>query len=132
LEKRGVEGKRLAYLSIVEPPVNGDVDAKEFSGSNDFIDAIWTGVIIKSGGLIQTAQQLAQRDDRTLVAVGRYFISNPDIVERITKDLPWTPYRREKFYTNGSEGNTDYSFYGDAEKSLEKNDISRSMSQLKV
>jgi NADPH2 dehydrogenase len=111
LEKRGKEGKRLAYLSLVEPQVDGDVDAETVVGSNDFIDLIWSGIIIKGGSLAKVAKQVAQRDDRTLIAVGRYFISNPDIVKRIEYDLPFTPYRFDAFYGQGPEGYTDYPFY---------------------
>lgn len=29
---------------------------------------------------------------------GRYFTSNPDLVERLKKQIPFTPYERSRFY----------------------------------
>ena len=45
------------------------------------------------------------------VLMGRYFISNPDIVERLRKGLPLTHYDRKTFYTNDEVGYTDYRTY---------------------
>ena len=42
------------------------------------------------------------------IAFGRYFISNPDLPERIRTAAPFTPYNRATFYSNGPVGYTDY------------------------
>lgn len=42
------------------------------------------------------------------VTLGRFFISNPDLVERIRNGLPLSPWKQESFYTDGPEGYTDY------------------------
>ena len=42
------------------------------------------------------------------VAIGRPFISNPDLLERIRDDLPWVAPQKETFYGGGAEGYTDY------------------------
>lgn len=47
------------------------------------------------------------------VAFGKSFISNPDLVQRITQDLPLNKARSETFYASGSEGYTDYPIYQD-------------------
>lgn len=39
-----------------------------------------------------------------IVAFGRHFTSNPDLVRRILEDKPLTPYDRSTFYTSGVEG----------------------------
>jgi 2,4-dienoyl-CoA reductase-like NADH-dependent reductase (Old Yellow Enzyme family) len=39
-----------------------------------------------------------------LVAFGRYFTSNPDLVTRILEDIPFVKYDRKTFYTPGMEG----------------------------
>lgn len=111
LEKRGRQGRRLAYLSLVEPRVMGNMDVEKIVGSNEFIEHIWSGVIMKAGGLAHSAKEVAQLDDRTIVALGRYFISNPDIVKRIENDWPLTPYDRGTFYTADMKGYIDYPFY---------------------
>lgn len=45
--------------------------------------------------------------------MGRYFISNPDLVRRIRESIPLTKYNRDTFYLYGpdkKEGYTDYPF----------------------
>ncbi len=43
-----------------------------------------------------------------LVSVGRYFISNPDLVERWRQDLPLAPYDEDTFFEGGPRGLVDY------------------------
>ena len=46
-----------------------------------------------------------------MVIFGRYFISNPDLVFRLTKGIKLSPYDRECFYTPMTEkGYIDYPF----------------------
>lgn len=48
------------------------------------------------------------------IAFGRYFISNPDLVFRLQRELPLTPYVRATFYSlKEKHGYTDYSFHQD-------------------
>ena len=43
-----------------------------------------------------------------MVAWGKDFIANPDLVERLRRDAPLNPGRRELYYGGGAEGYTDY------------------------
>jgi N-ethylmaleimide reductase len=43
-----------------------------------------------------------------LVAFGRPFISNPDLVRRLREDAPLNALRADKLYGGGAEGYTDY------------------------
>ncbi|MDY0361189.1 MAG: alkene reductase [Desulforegulaceae bacterium] len=45
-----------------------------------------------------------------LVAYGKPFISNPDLVKRFEKDAELTPWDESTFYTPGEKGYTDYPF----------------------
>lgn len=46
-----------------------------------------------------------------VVAFGRWFISNPDLVFRVKNGVPLTPYKRETFYVaKSNEGYNDYDF----------------------
>ncbi|KAG5354517.1 NADPH dehydrogenase 1 [Yarrowia sp. B02] len=113
LEKRGVENKRLAYIHVVEPRADGvnDVTPKTWQ-SNEPFRKIWTGNLIRAGGFKrQSAIEAAQQDDKTLIAFGRYFISNPDLVYRLKEDKKLTQYDRSTFYLPGKQGYTDYDFY---------------------
>ncbi|KAJ3340417.1 hypothetical protein HDU93_007024 [Gonapodya sp. JEL0774] len=51
-------------------------------------------------------------DDRAeLVAVGQFFISNPDLVERYWNDWDLTPWDHDYFYNPGENGYTNYPTY---------------------
>ena len=87
-------------------------------GTNDFAYSIWKGVIIRAGNLAlhpEIARELV-KDDRTLLAYGRLFIANPDMVERLRKGLPLNKYDRDTFYKMSAEGYIDYPTYDEAVK----------------
>lgn len=46
-----------------------------------------------------------------LVSLGRAFISNPDLVERLRADLPIAPFDQDTYYTGGDRGYIDYPTY---------------------
>ena len=48
------------------------------------------------------------------IAFGRYFISNPDLPERIRRGADFTPYNRPTFYGGAEAGYTDYKALEDA------------------
>jgi N-ethylmaleimide reductase len=43
-----------------------------------------------------------------MVAFGRPFIANPDLVRRLREDAPLNAPQRETFYGGGAHGYTDY------------------------
>ncbi|KAK0113374.1 hypothetical protein ONS95_013630 [Cadophora gregata] len=49
-----------------------------------------------------------EKGEIDFVTFGRWFISNPDLVERIREGKNLTKWNRETFYTAGKEGYTDY------------------------
>jgi len=49
-----------------------------------------------------------QKGDADLIAIGKPFISNPDLVEKYKKGTPITPWDTNTFYTQGEEGYVDY------------------------
>ncbi|KAL3228572.1 NADPH dehydrogenase 2 [Nakaseomyces bracarensis] len=122
LEKRAKEGKKLAYLHLVEPrelnPFAPEGENVYTGGTTDFAYSIWTGPIIRAGNYAIHPEVVKDvlKDDRTLVAYGRYFISNPDLVNRLEKGLPLNKYNRDTFYTMTAEGYIDYPNYEEAIK----------------
>ena len=46
--------------------------------------------------------------DADLVAYGRPFLANPDLVARMKSDAPMNPIDMDTFYTPGAKGYTDY------------------------
>lgn len=67
------------------------------------------GVVIANQGLDpQSARELIQKGTADAVAWGKYYISNPQLVEKIKNSLPLTPFHPETFYSEGARGYTDY------------------------
>ena len=67
------------------------------------------GPFILAGGFDRTTGEKALQAGRAdLIAYGRPFISNPDLVERMKKDAALTAPDFSTFYTPGSKGYTDY------------------------
>lgn len=112
----------LAYLSLVEAV--GDPGALLFNGKSvnqektlDFILEAWNNrsPVIVAGGYRPDSAALALEEHyrkwNTLVAFGRYFLANPDLVFRIQHGLELNNYNRATFYLAKNEvGYNDYPF----------------------
>ena len=48
------------------------------------------------------------RSHADLIAIGKPFISNPDLVERLRRDAPLNQWDAASFYAGGAKGYTDY------------------------
>jgi N-ethylmaleimide reductase len=76
---------------------------------------VFSGPIIAAGGFERnSAEQIVDEGDADLVAFGRHFAANPDLVDRLRRDLPLNPHDRDTFYGGDERGYTDYAFYSDA------------------
>ncbi|CCD24006.1 NADPH dehydrogenase NDAI_0C03460 [Naumovozyma dairenensis CBS 421] len=122
LEKRAKAGKRIAYIHLVEPLVTnlfmteGEGEYKD--GTNDFVYSIWKGPIIRAGNLALNPQLVREmvKDERTLIGYGRFFIANPDIVDRVEKGQQFNQYDKDTFYAMSEKGYNDYPTYPEAIK----------------
>lgn len=113
LEQRRHAGRALAYIHAIEPRVPGFGDDAHLpkDASNRFVTDIWTGPIIRAGGMTPAAAiETTGENDSTLVAFGRHFISNPDLPFRLANNVALAPYDRSTFYTSDKEGYTTYPF----------------------
>ncbi|KZV68723.1 FMN-linked oxidoreductase [Peniophora sp. CONT] len=104
---------RLAYLHVIEPRISAGEDAAPVSAneSNAFARDMWSPrpLILAGGFNRQTALSEAEKGEKNvLVAVGRYFTSNPDLPKRWMAEAELTPYDRPTFYTPGPKGYTDW------------------------
>lgn len=111
------KGNGFAYLSLVEPRIHGAVDSDKgaTNESNNFIELIYDGYLVKAGNYGKNKEQLIEsvKDDRTLIAIGRQYISNPDLHYRLKNDLELTPYDRSTFYVNNNWNYSTYGRYGE-------------------
>lgn len=71
--------------------------------------AAFDGPFILAGGLNKaSAEQVLTNGLADLTAMGRPFIANPDLVERMCQDATLNAPTPETFYTPGATGYTDY------------------------
>lgn len=67
------------------------------------------GVVIANQGLsAEVATEIINGGGADAVAWGKYFISNPDLPEKIRKGIPFTTFDPTTFYTEGPKGYVDY------------------------
>ncbi|TFY63170.1 hypothetical protein EVG20_g6431 [Dentipellis fragilis] len=109
----------LAFIHIVEPRVAGHEFQSVNKESSDFLREIWAPrpFIVAGGFTREEAIKTAEEKD-SLIAMGRLFISNPDLPRRFREDIALTPYNRETFYrpadlSTVAVGYTDYPFASD-------------------
>lgn len=103
----------LAYINFTEARTVGthDDDVEQVETLDPFRE-IWKGPFMSGGGYNRSkAIQICEGRSNNLITFGRIFIANPDLVERLRRDLPLNKYHRPTFYTQGIEGYTDYPFY---------------------
>jgi len=100
---------QLVYIHIVNHSSMGAPKVPESVQSN--IRKAFKGTIIASGGLDkETAENILTADKAELVAFGRPFLANPDLVHRMKNDLPLNDPDYDTFYIPGEKGYTDYPF----------------------
>lgn len=97
----------LAYIHVVDHSALGaspvSPEAKRLIREN------FKGLYILSGGYdLERAEKDLQDGKGDLVAFGRNFISNPDLVTKLQKNWPLTAVDPSTFYTPGAKGYTDY------------------------
>ncbi len=109
---RQLSARNLAYVHLsnrkaILNNTNGKAFLEQFRKA-------YSGTLILAG---EYTKQEAERDLKEgltdLVAFGRPFISNPDLVERLKNDWSLTPFDIATFYGGGQEGYTDYPVYGE-------------------
>jgi N-ethylmaleimide reductase len=71
--------------------------------------AAFDGPFMLAGGFDgDSAEQALQEKRADLIAMGRPFLANPDLVERMRSHAPLNAPDQETFYTPGDKGYTDY------------------------
>ncbi|OLP15551.1 alkene reductase [Leptolyngbya sp. 'hensonii'] len=96
----------LAYLHLVEP--RADMNPPVQLGAAYF-RPIYQGTLISAGGYDRDlANQTLAAGEADLIAFGRLYIANPDLVERLAHNAELNPYDRNTFYGGGEQGYTDY------------------------
>jgi N-ethylmaleimide reductase len=104
----------LAYLHLIEPRIDGSklrADGLPPVAAHQ-LRSVFNGPIIAAGGFERdSAEEIVEAGDADLVAFGRHFAANPDLVERLRRGLRLNPHDRDTFYGGNERGYTDYLSY---------------------
>ncbi|KKW67530.1 1,2-oxophytodienoate reductase [Lampropedia cohaerens] len=110
----------LAYIHIIEGATGGprtlddrpfDYDALRQAYTQAGGKAAW---MVNNGYDKALAEQALQAGKADLVAFGRLFIANPDLVERLRRNAALNPLDTEHMYGGGAKGYTDYPTLADS------------------
>ena len=110
-------GYDLAFIHVIEGATGGDRDFQQGDKPFDW-DAMREAYrkaggkgawMVNNGYDRESAIAAVESGKADMVAFGRLFIANPDLVGRLEQDLPLNTPNRDTFYGGGAEGYTDYS-----------------------
>jgi N-ethylmaleimide reductase len=110
---RQLSKKEIAFVDLIEPRSSSAGMADEnIEGRPDAASLFrecFGGVLISAGGYNPALAREAVASGKVdAVSFGRYFISNPDLPERIKQNAPLNRYDRATFYGGAEKGYTDY------------------------
>ncbi len=95
----------LDHSAMGAPPVPAEFKSR--------LRQAFKGLLILAGGFDRAGAQSALADDQAdLIAFGRPFIANPDLVERMRVEGPLNAPDMASFYTPDAKGYTDYPVHG--------------------
>ena len=105
----------LAYLHIIRPVVSGNQDLDAGRALRDPVLDVrehYRGPVIVAGGVeVAEGDGLIDAGLADAIAFGRWFVSNPDLPERLRRQWPIAEADRETFYTQERQGYVDYPTY---------------------
>lgn len=113
VEQLQAKHPNLAYIHFIEPRDDFGRTTKDTVNTLDPFRKVWKGPFISAGGYTTNPELAFKVAEETgnLIAFGRTFIANPDLVERLKNGYPLNRYDRNTFYVDTKEGYIDYPFY---------------------
>ena len=99
----------LAYLHLLEPLEDVSHLPKYLNEVTPHFRKIYKGILITNGGFnADSGNKIITDGHANLVAYGKPFISNPDLVEKFKTGKTITPWDVETCYTQNTEGYLSY------------------------
>ena len=104
----------LAYIHTIEGATGGERELAERPFDYEALRAIYRKAGGQGAWMVNNSYDKAMAEAAVehggidIVAFGRPFIANPDLVERLRRGAPLNTPDRETFYGGGAEGYTDY------------------------
>ena len=103
----GLSSEKLVYLHVVEGATGGPRDVAPFDYGS--LRKRFHGTYIGNNGYdLALANKALAADEADLIAFGKPFISNPDLVARLKSGAPLNDPDKATFYGGGAKGYTDY------------------------
>jgi N-ethylmaleimide reductase len=103
----GLEALKLVYIHVVEGATGGPRDVAPFDYAS-LRKRFRRAYIANNGYDFELATKQLAANAADLIAFGKPFISNPDLVERLKKGAPLNEWDKATFYGGGAKGYTDY------------------------
>ncbi len=103
----------LAYVHVIEGATGGPRELEDRPFDYEALKAAYRkaggrGAWMVNNGYDKPLAEEALKDGDDLVAFGRPFISNPDLVRRLREGAPLNAWDKDTFYGGGEKGYTDY------------------------
>ncbi|VTU12792.1 N-ethylmaleimide reductase [Variovorax sp. SRS16] len=103
----------LAYIHIIEGATGGPRDIEDRPFDYEALKAAYRkaggkGAWMVNNGYDKPLAEEALREGDDLVAFGKPFISNPDLVRRLREGAALNPWDKNTFYGGDEKGYTDY------------------------
>ncbi len=102
----------LAYVHVIEGQTGGPRDLSDkgvppfdYQALRQHYKGPW---MVNNGYNLAMANEVIAKGEADLVAIGRPFISNPDLGRRLREGAPLNELQRETLYGGGAAGYTDY------------------------
>src|SRR6201991_507773 len=104
---------KLTFIHVIEGATGGPRDIAPFDYGS--LRKLFKGAYIANNGYdFDLANKVLSANAADLIAFGKPFISNPDLVERLKAGAPLNPFDKATFYGGGARGYTDYPVLGDS------------------
>jgi len=97
----------LVYIHVIEGATGGPRDIAPFDYG--FLRRRFKGAYVANNGYdFELANKALAASEADLIAFGKLFIANPDLVERFKRGAPLNTPDKATFYGGGAKGYTDY------------------------
>src|ERR1700742_1260434 len=110
----GLNALKLAYIHVIEGATGGPRDIAPFDYGS-LRKRFKQAYVANNGYDFDLANKQLDAGAADLIAFGKPFISNPDLVERLKKGAPLNAWDKNTFYGGGAKGYTDYPAMGGAQ-----------------
>jgi len=98
---------KLVYIHVIEGATGGPRDIAPFDYAS--LRKRFKGAYMANNGYdLELANKVLAAGEADLIAFGKLFISNPDLVERFKRGAPLNAPDKATFYGGGAKGYTDY------------------------